>query len=96
MTVKFASFDVADYLDDEGVIQEYLLAATEDPDPEILLAAKSDVMRARALNAIRKAKTEYKKVYTEPVARPHPSAVIVGIILILTVVVQVILVKSWT
>jgi DNA-binding phage protein len=95
MTVEFSSFDVANYLDDEGVVEEYLLAAAEDPDPEILLTAKSDVLRARAVNAIHKAKRGYENI-TLSAARPDPTISIVRAILILTVVVQVILVKSWT
>ena len=91
MTVEFTSFDVANYLDDDKVIEEYLLAAAEDPDIEILLAAQSDVARARAANSVRNAKKAM-----EPLPRRDHTISIVSAILILTVVIQVILVKSWT
>jgi DNA-binding phage protein len=91
---KFTSFDVANYLDDEEVIKEYLLAAAEDTDPEILLTAKSDVVRARAANSVRRA---MKAMEPLPRAESHNHTVaIVSAILILTVVVQILLVKSWT
>jgi len=94
MTVEFAAFEVSDYLDDEKVIAEYLLAAAEDPDTEVLSRAKSDVVKARAANSIRKAMKAM-----EPLPRvesPNHTVAIVSAILILTIVVQILLVKSWT
>ncbi len=44
---RFAPFDAADYLDDEETIAEYLAAALEDPNPDVLRAAVQDVLRAR-------------------------------------------------
>jgi hypothetical protein len=52
---EFAAFEISDYLEDEAVITEYLLAAGDDPDPEVLLRAKSDVVKARAANSVCKA-----------------------------------------
>jgi probable addiction module antidote protein len=52
---KFATFDVADYLDNEEVIAEYLNAAAEDPDQAVLLAALSDVAKARGMASVAKA-----------------------------------------
>lgn len=46
--ISFASFDAADFLDDEETIAEYLTAASENPNPEVLRAAEQDVARARA------------------------------------------------
>lgn len=43
---NFAPFDAAVYLDDEETIAEYLSAALEDPNPDVLLAAVRDVARA--------------------------------------------------
>jgi DNA-binding phage protein len=43
----YADFAISDYLDDEKVIDEYLLAAADDPNPEVLSRAKSDVEKAR-------------------------------------------------
>ena len=42
-------FDVADYLDDEETIAEYVTAALEDPDPDAFLTAIQTVARARGM-----------------------------------------------
>jgi DNA-binding phage protein len=34
--VKTAAFDAADYLNDEETIAEYLTAALEDPNPDLI------------------------------------------------------------
>jgi DNA-binding phage protein len=94
MTVEFADFEISDYLDDEKVIAEYLLAAADDPDPEVLSRAKSDVVKARAANSIRKA---MKAMEPLPKAESYSHApAIVNSLLILTIIVQIILVKIWT
>jgi len=49
---KFARFDVADYLDDEEVIAEYLSAALEDPNPEVFLLAVANVSKARGITKV--------------------------------------------
>jgi probable addiction module antidote protein len=49
---QFAPFDVADYLDDEEVIAEYLSAALGDENPDVFLAALADVARARGITSI--------------------------------------------
>jgi DNA-binding phage protein len=41
----YAPFDAADYLDDEETIAEYLAAALENPNPEVLNVAVQDVLR---------------------------------------------------
>lgn len=51
---KIAPFDVADYLDNEQVIAEYLSAALEDENPEVFLAAVSDVAKARGMTQLAK------------------------------------------
>jgi len=48
----YATFDVADYLDNDEVVAEYLSAAMEDPDPAVFLAALSDVAKARGVGKI--------------------------------------------
>ncbi len=48
----FAKFDAADYLDSEATIAEYLTAALEDPNPDMFLAALSDVAKARGMSTI--------------------------------------------
>lgn len=45
-------FDAADYLENEELIAEYLSAALEDENPDIFLAAVSDVAKARGMTAI--------------------------------------------
>ena len=52
--VKTASFDAADYLNDEQTIAEYLTAALEDPNPDVFLAAVRDVARARGMALLAK------------------------------------------
>jgi probable addiction module antidote protein len=54
MTLGITRFDVADYLNDEETIAEYLNAALEDPNPEVLLLAVSDIARARGMAQIAK------------------------------------------
>lgn len=51
---KFAPFDVADYLDSEETIAEYISAALEDPNPDVFLAAVRDVARARGMAQLAK------------------------------------------
>lgn len=52
--VKTATFDAADYLNDEETIAEYLTAALEDPNPDVFLAAVRDVARARGMAKLAK------------------------------------------
>jgi probable addiction module antidote protein len=44
--VKIAPFDASEHLDDEEVIAEYLTAALEDPNPEVILIAVANVAKA--------------------------------------------------
>jgi probable addiction module antidote protein len=55
MKTTYAPFDIADYLDSEEVIAEYLSVASEDENPDVLLAAISDVAKARGMAQIAKA-----------------------------------------
>jgi len=52
--VKLATFDAADYLNDDETIAEYLTAALEDPNPDVFLAAVRDVARARGMTQLAK------------------------------------------
>lgn len=52
MSNDFATFNVADYLDDDEVIAEYLTAAAEDANPDVLLAALSEVAKARGMSQV--------------------------------------------
>jgi len=49
MTTEYATFDASDYLDNDEVIAEYLTAAAEDPNPDVLLSALADVAKARGM-----------------------------------------------
>ena len=49
---KLTTFDVADYLDSEEGISEYLSVALEDPDPEMFLMAVRNVARARGMTQL--------------------------------------------
>ncbi|MDD4617371.1 MAG: putative addiction module antidote protein [Alphaproteobacteria bacterium] len=54
MKTTYATFDVADYLDNDEVIAEYLSAAAEDPNPDVFIAALGDVAKARGMAQIAK------------------------------------------
>lgn len=51
---KLAKFEAADYLDTEETIAEYLTAALEDENPDVFLAALSDVAKARGIAEVAK------------------------------------------
>jgi len=52
MTIETKPFDAADHLTDEETIAEYLTAAMEDPNPDMLLAAIKDVARVRGMTQL--------------------------------------------
>jgi probable addiction module antidote protein len=52
--VTYSSFDAADYLDNEEVIAEYLSAAAQDDNSDVLLKALSDVAKARGMAQVAK------------------------------------------
>ncbi|MBK8305430.1 MAG: addiction module antidote protein [Pyrinomonadaceae bacterium] len=51
---KLTKFDASDYLDSEEAIAEYLTAALEDENPDVFLAAISDVAKTRGMASIAK------------------------------------------
>jgi probable addiction module antidote protein len=53
--VRVAPFDVAEFLDNEEVIAEYLAVALEDPNPDVFLRAMANVAKARGVSEIAKA-----------------------------------------
>jgi probable addiction module antidote protein len=55
MKTQFAPFEVADHLDNEEVIAEYLKAAAEDDNPDVLLMALADVAKARGMAQVARA-----------------------------------------
>jgi probable addiction module antidote protein len=50
--IKTARFDASDYLDSEEAISEYLNAALEEGDADLLLAAIADIAKARGIARI--------------------------------------------
>ena len=52
MAMTYGPFDTADYLDNVGVVADYLAATAEDPDPAVFLAALGDVAKARGIGRI--------------------------------------------
>ena len=49
MKTEYAPFDASSHLDNEEVIAEYLTAAAEDEDQNVLLAALANVAKARGM-----------------------------------------------
>lgn len=47
--MKYSKFDVVDYLDSEESIAEYLSAVMEERDPDLVIAALSDIAKARGM-----------------------------------------------
>lgn len=54
MAEKLTAFDASEYLDSDEVIFEYLTAALESDDPDLLLAALGDIAKARGMSQIAK------------------------------------------
>ena len=54
MKTTYATFDIADYLDNDEVITQYLSVAAEDPNPDVFVAALGDVAKARGMTQISK------------------------------------------
>lgn len=52
MITKTKTFDVAEFLEDEETIAEYLNMALEDPNPEILPLAVRNIARARGMTQL--------------------------------------------
>jgi probable addiction module antidote protein len=52
--INTTPFDVADYLDSEEMIAEYLSAILEENDPDLFVRALGDVARARGMTQIAK------------------------------------------
>ena len=52
MKVAFAPFDPSEYLDDDETIAEFLTAASEDENPDVLLAALGHVAKARGMSQV--------------------------------------------
>lgn len=70
----FTPFDAADYLKNESDIAAYLAAASADEDPQVLVVAMGDVIRARNVTQIaRDAGLTREGVYKAFSAGGNPS-----------------------
>lgn len=49
MKTTYQTFEIADYLDNEEVITQYLSAAAEDPNQDVFVAALGDVVKAHKM-----------------------------------------------
>ena len=54
MRTNTKNFDVAEFLQDEETIAEYLNMALEDPNPEMLLLAVKNIARAQGMTQLAK------------------------------------------
>jgi probable addiction module antidote protein len=54
MKTEYAPMDISSHLDNEEVIAEYLTAAAEDENPDVLLLALADVAKARGMAQVAK------------------------------------------
>lgn len=71
---SFTAFDAADYLKTEADIAAYLVAASEDGDPKVLVSAMGDVIRARNVSKIaRDAGLTREGIYKAFSAEGNPS-----------------------
>lgn len=52
MSKKLTKFDVADYLDNESVIAEYLTAILETGDISLLISSIGDIAKAKGMGQI--------------------------------------------
>ena len=52
--IKLAPCNASEHLDSEEVIHEYLQAALEDPNPELVLMAIANVAKARGMAKVAK------------------------------------------
>jgi probable addiction module antidote protein len=52
MSTDIATFNVAEYLDNDEVIAEYLTAAAEDENTDVLLSALAEVAKARGMSQV--------------------------------------------
>ena len=52
---KLLPFDAARYLTDDAAVAEYMNAILEADDPDLLLLARGDIVRARGMAQIVKA-----------------------------------------
>ena len=75
-TIKIADlpeFDIAEYLEDDQAIADYLTVVMEDGDPSLLAAALGDIARARGMSEIaRKSGIAREALYKALRPQAHP------------------------
>jgi probable addiction module antidote protein len=54
MKTTYATFDIAEYLDNDKVIAEYLSLSAADKNPDVFIAALGDVAKAKGMASIAK------------------------------------------
>lgn len=70
---KLAPFDASEYLDSEEAMAEYLAACLEDENPDVFLAALSDVAKAKGMAEIARATgLGRESLYKALAAGAHP------------------------
>ncbi len=47
--MKYSKFDIVDYLDSDEAIAAYISAVLEEKDPDLLIAALGDIVRAKGM-----------------------------------------------
>jgi probable addiction module antidote protein len=73
MKTELTAFDASRYLDSEEMIAEYLTAAAEEDDPDLLLKALSDVAKARGMALVaREAGLGRESLYKALAPGAHP------------------------
>jgi probable addiction module antidote protein len=78
----YAPFDPSAYLDNDEVVAEYLSAASEDPNPDVFIAALGDVAKARGMAQIAKeAGLGRESLYKALSAGAHPRFATVNAVL---------------
>jgi probable addiction module antidote protein len=50
--ISFSKFEASDFLKSEAAIEEFLVAAMEDPNPDVFLAALGEVAKVRGIAAL--------------------------------------------
>ena len=79
MNTEYAPLDIASHLDNEEVIAEYLTAAAENENPDVLLLAMANVAKARGMTHVAKAaensaaKACTRRSRQEPIRAFRPS-----------------------
>jgi probable addiction module antidote protein len=73
MKTETSDWDASEYLDSPEMIKEYINAAIEEGNPELLQAALGDIAKAKGMTDIaKKAKVSRQNLYKTFSAGNHP------------------------